>query len=203
MVKGIVCGVAINDSVERVRVGSREFNTVSTEYRLWHNMINRVYGRSKTKHYNGIQVCEDWLIFSNFKSWLKGKDCTGKFLDKDLLLPGNTVYYPELCRLVTSKVNTIISLEKRGTLPLGCCYVKRNDNYISYVDDSGRIHLGTTPTPEKAHVLWQNAKSSIIYRMAVECQDTSVSERLFEISSLIDYDLLNNLETIKINRKAN
>ena len=72
-------------------------------YRRWVHMLERCYSeryQEKKPTYIGCTVCEEWLRFSNFKSWMETQDWEGKHLDKDLLVEGNKIYSPDTCILV-------------------------------------------------------------------------------------------------------
>lgn len=92
-----VCGVGclglMNDGTKPVTMipNSRK---QTKEYRLWHNMINRCYNKQKLEEkptYKNVEVCNRWLVFSNFiedlpmitgyKLWLDGDNYD---LDKDI-----------------------------------------------------------------------------------------------------------------------
>lgn len=85
---------------------------------LWQNMLKRCYCEKDIKGYFGkVTVCNRWLCFANFiedlplldnfQEWLKGQteNYTKYNLDKDFILPGNTLYAPYLCCFITEKEN--------------------------------------------------------------------------------------------------
>lgn len=85
-------------------------------YNVWYNMLSRVYGSSKYVNYkpwSGAEVCEEWLIFSNFKSWMETQDWKGKHLDKDILTESK-IYSPESSVFVCGKINAFFA-DTRGT----------------------------------------------------------------------------------------
>lgn len=84
-------------------------------YRSWTNMLERCYGekyQERRPTYIGCTVCNEWLTFSVFKSWMVTQDWTGKELDKDIRIKGNKTYSPETCCFVTTKENTTEALAK-------------------------------------------------------------------------------------------
>lgn len=97
--KKLVCGVGINDSeyptsLFGVEEGSRKLLWRCPYYTTWHNMISRVYsGHKNCSAYHDVVVCEEWLLFSNFKSWMETQDWEGKELDKDIFGDGK-LYSP-------------------------------------------------------------------------------------------------------------
>lgn len=66
-------------------------------HRKWSDMLVRCYSPKRLEYrqsYAGCYVCDEWLTFSNFKSWMEKQDWEGKHLDKDLLQTGSKVYSP-------------------------------------------------------------------------------------------------------------
>ena len=121
MKKCLVYGVGINDADYRVQENKCYTNNLgkrATEvlwrcpyYDRWYGMIRRCYSErelSRFPTYKGCSVCEEWLTFSNFKSWMEQQDWEGKHLDKDLLIYKNKVYSSETCVFVDYKVNLFI-----------------------------------------------------------------------------------------------
>jgi len=56
----------------------------------------------------GNTVCDEWLLFMNFRDWTVSKIWRGRHLDKDILSPGNRVYSPEKCAYVLPATNTLM-----------------------------------------------------------------------------------------------
>jgi len=90
----------------------------SKVYRIWDAMITRCAGR--TRHaphlYEGVSVCEDWKIFSNFKDWWDKQPHNYLYLDKDILKEGNKIYCPEFCRFVPAYINSLIPGGRGGAV---------------------------------------------------------------------------------------
>lgn len=76
-------------------------------------MIFRVYNC-----YEHTNVCEEWLIFSNFNRWMETKDWEGKHLDKDLLGDG-TLYSPETCCFIDPVLNSFLAENPVGRYKMG------------------------------------------------------------------------------------
>lgn len=149
----LVCGVGINDATEPT---SRRINGVMTHspcYKAWHNMLNRCYS-GKYPDYNGVSVCDEWLVYSNFKSWWDVNHVPGYALDKDLKIPGNKVYGPDTCLYIPVWMNTYIASKSKHAR--GVTYDKRLDRYKaqrSSHDKRGR-YIGYFDTAELAHEAW-------------------------------------------------
>jgi hypothetical protein len=78
-------------------------------YRKWFNMIRRCYDTNYLyRHtYQDVSVCDDWLTFSNFRSWMMGQDWENKALDKDLLGDGK-LYSPNTCCFLPQSINNFL-----------------------------------------------------------------------------------------------
>lgn len=135
-------------------------------------MLRRCYSEdflSKAPTYKGCSVCDDWLYFSNFKSWMETQDWQGKDLDKDLRIRGNKVYGPEACLFISREVNSFIneSRSRTGKFPLGVHQHTKNLNYIAGISlGNGSTHLGSFSTPEDAHQAWKEAKNKLAIELA-------------------------------------
>lgn len=110
--KRLVAGIGLNDSGEPVvkfhtEGGSRRLVWRCPYYSKWSNMIQRCYSDSSPKQYWFVEVCKEWLTFSNFKSWMEQQDWEGKELDKDL--KGNGfLYSPESCCFISQRTNNLM-----------------------------------------------------------------------------------------------
>lgn len=194
-VRKLVQGVGINDadytvSIREIVVGAdgkRKQRLVwrCPFYRTWDHMLERCYSKAyhqRKPTYTDCIVCEEWLIFSNFKSWMQAQDWEGNQLDKDLLLPGNKVYSPESCIFVSRRVN-LFMIEcnaKRGEWPIGVHWNKLSQKYIARIGDgNGSVqHIGSFTTPEAAHAAWLSAKLELAYELAAEQTDERVAKAL-------------------------
>ena len=131
----------------------------------------------KTYKANNVQVCTEWVTFTNFKRWLVSFDIPeshlGSYdLDKDILGDG-TLYSPESCTLLPHKVNTFI-LDKasvKSPYPIGV--YKNKDKYIARCNNPllcKREHLGSYFCPEQAHQVWLDKKLEILEGLRKECE---------------------------------
>lgn len=87
-------------------------------YNVWKNMIARCYNKEtqrKHKSYIGCSVCDEWHNFQNFSEWYD-KNIDESFvnpeIDKDIKIPGNKVYSPCSC-LIVSKSENLNELSER------------------------------------------------------------------------------------------
>ena len=197
-----IYGVALNDADYIV---TPTINNVQVEcpfYRRWRSMITRCYSAKYQKRqptYKGCTVCDEWLTFSNFKSWMETQDWEGKCLDKDLLVYQNKVYSPETCCFVNKEINNFITLHsnKRGDFPLGVYYNSNKNKIVGQCANGDGIseYLGYYETPEEAHKAWQKAKIERGEILKLKQTNSLVSQGLTRVINKLKYDLENNLET--------
>lgn len=86
-------------------------------YSKWANMMQRCYDEEthRLKPYYATCIAEiEWHNFSNYREWHKENAMGDRKvdLDKDILIPGNTVYGSETCTLVTHFTNTVFETTK-------------------------------------------------------------------------------------------
>lgn len=140
-------------------------------YSVWHGMLNRCYNLNYQKtspSYKGCTVCNEWLTFSNFKTWMINQDWKEKQLDKDLLINGNKTYSPNACVFVTQEVNKLFTnYNSKSLLPVGVTYSKKSKMYQANCSrNKKRIHLGTFKTSEIAFNAYKNFKYKLIAEIA-------------------------------------
>jgi len=141
-------------------------------YSRWANMLERCYSK-KAKKYNlsylGCYVCNDWLLFSNFKKWMIMQNWQGMELDKDLLIQGNKEYAPETCMFVPRVINNMLVRNKRvkSKYLLGVSYNKRSGRFAATCSTEGKLnHLGCFAAELEAHEAHKEFKYKHIATMA-------------------------------------
>jgi hypothetical protein len=152
----------------------------------WRHMINRCKDESflrRNPTYAGCSVCDEWLIFDNFKSWMQAQDWKGKQLDKDLLIEGNKVYSPQTCLLVSHSVNSFMTDHRaaRGDYPIGVsldCGGKRFRARCRNPFTKKQESLGSFFTPEDANRAWMAKKSEFAFKLADLQNDEKVANAL-------------------------
>lgn len=182
----LTCGVGIKDNLEplvRKEFINGKWLTVwrCPYYSKWKDMLMRCYSNrylSKNPTYQGCKVCDEWLIFSNFKSWMKGQDWHNKCLDKDILINGNKVYSPETCLFVHHKLNTFMCNSKNKLL--GVSYHIRDKVFSSNVNNpmTGRSEfLGNFKNEVDAHEAWKNRKLELLKEL---CDSLNVKPEIYK-----------------------
>ena len=214
----LVYGVGINDA-DYVLVIYKEFPRTNGKqnrkliwrcpfYDRWAAMLGRCFSnkfKTVCPTYKDITCCEEWLTFSNFKSWMEQQDWEGKHLDKDLLVYQNKTYSPETCVFITGNINSFITKRQasRGDYPLGVSYKEKSNDMVNERFNCYRAsismgsyskYLGNFSTIEEAHKAWQLAKISKAICLQ-SGQNKKVTTGLQRIIDKIQHDYDNNLIT--------
>lgn len=177
-----VYGVGINDADYKIMWQGR----LCPFYKKWNNMLERCYSK-RYPTYASCGVCEEWLVFTNFKKWMSTQDWEGKDLDKDVLVVGNNIYSPDTCLFVSSHVNILlidsgrtgdkypvgVQLDKSRNKFKACCYI-----------DGKRKTVGRYNSPEEAGTAYNIAKSNEIRRIAHLQTDVRVRNGLLRHADL-------------------
>ena len=185
-------GVGINDA---------DYNTGDCPYmRRWSAMLQRCYSESYHKRkpsYRGCYVCKEWLIFSNFKSWMEKQDWKDKQLDKDFLGDGK-LYSPETCCFVSKEVNAFLTLKSKDRgIPIGVTKASKGDSYEAQFSDGsgGHASAGFFKDKLKAHREWQKYKISIIKNLLLDYENSCISKELSDIKRMLEDHLKIGKET--------
>lgn len=163
-----IYGVGINDADYVTQPSDRAQRCPI--YDRWHSMIRRCYSENSSKRnpaYEMVSVCQEWLVYSNFKRWMESKEWIGLSLDKDILGDGN-LYSEKTCVFVPSEVNSFFA--ESTSLPIPGTRLKFDDGrdrpYIAQAMVEGKKkHLGVFKDRRSAHKVWQSAKISEIERL--------------------------------------
>ena len=163
-------GVGINDSNYVV---SRK-GAACSYYKVWKGVIERCYSKKfhdKYPSYIGCTVCDEWLLFSNFKSWMQSQDWKGKQIDKDILVQGNKMYSPSNCIFVTHAVNSLFTCRerKRGKYNQGVHVGTNTKKYKAQCSYLGVINrLGTFDSEKEAFDVYKKFKYGVIRELALD-----------------------------------
>lgn len=138
-------------------------------YYKWSNMMQRCYDEITHKlkpYYAACTVCIEWHNFSNFRLWYMENEMGDRKLDldKDILIPGNTVYSPETCTLVTHFTNTVF--EDRG---INSVIVKNNNTGkydVSMTILGNKKDIGSYDTEEDGKKAYADYKQQYIVNLA-------------------------------------
>ena len=163
-------------------------------YNYWYAMLRRVYSEKQLElkpTYKQVEVCEEWLNYTNYKQWfdknyytIQGQQME---LDKDILDKGNKIYCPEKCIFVPHNINILFvkSNKNRGDLPIGVYFKKKNNKYCSQCNATTKegkrynAYLGLFNTPEEAFYAYKQFKENYIKEVADEYKDR-IPQKLYE-----------------------
>ena len=180
-----IYGVATNDADYVVSTVVNGVRKTCPYYRAWKGMLGRAYCPKRHKRspsYADVTVCDEWLLFSNFKAWMAQQDWKNKHLDKDIIVPGNKVYGPDTCCFVEPRINTLLTFNerRRGDLPLGVHYSKQDKSYLATCRkaDKGKMCLGHFKTPSEAHDAYVVQKVATIVEAADQQNDARIARGL-------------------------
>lgn len=163
-------GIGINDA-DYITMTSVNGKIVSCSYYTrWKDIFKRCYSDKfhiKRPTYKGCSVCDEWLIFSNFKAWMEAQDWEGKSIDKDVIKPGNKVYSPENCCFISKELNNLLCDHgaARGEYPVGVSWSEERKKFQSKVMYNGKqIPLGRFTEEKEASNAYVKAKVKIILK---------------------------------------
>lgn len=213
----LVYGVGVNDSDypvhSRSYVNSKGTVTnVCPYYAAWKRMLQRAYSQKfheKNQAYSGTSVCDQWLKFSEFRSWMEQQPWQGMELDKDLTVWGNRQYSASACSFVPAKVNSLLldCGARKGEFPTGvyaAAGCPRSPYRARLHTEKGVAHLGYFASPEAAHAAWCVAKAKSIEDVVKWWEtDASVSHTFSENAGRTLLALADRLKTLKNKELAN
>lgn len=151
-------------------------------------MLERCFStkfQERNPSYKGCSVSEEWLRFSNFKSWMEAQDFEGMQLDKDLLIEGSKVYSAETCVFVTPTVNTftVDRGASRGEWLIGVYWLKARQKFRADCNNpftKKREYLGLFTCEQEAHQAWLTRKLELAYELAAIQTDPRVAKALID-----------------------
>lgn len=170
------------------------------EYTLWSAMLRRVIDCGNNLSYKDVCIEKEWSNFQNFAEWCSGQtflnseDDKGKkyHLDKDILIKGSRSYSPDTCCFVPQEINALVisNRNRRGSLPVGVIYCKRDRKYIAQLRDGSTTrvprNLGYFNTPEEAFSAYKEAKEFHIKAVAEKWKGR-VDEKVYK--ALINWEV--------------
>ena len=170
--KRLVYGVGIDDSdyVVSTRVNGKSI-ILCKYWDRWRQMLRRCYSKAFHKvkpSYIGVNVCDEWLVFSNFKKWMKSQAWEGKDLDKDIVGDG-WLYSPESCCFVDGKVNILIkkTYKRKSDLPTGVECPHGRVFYGVYRLNGETIRSKAMDNPIDAHKFYALGTSASLVSVAL------------------------------------
>ena len=190
MGKSLVYGVGTNDADYIVKPKINGKRMPCPFYATWLNMLVRCYSASyqaRKPTYIGCTVCDEWLTFSVFKSWMEKQKWKGLHLDKDILNNGNKIYNPDDCVFVSLRVNNLLinAGTEKGKLPKGVIFCGKRKKFEAKISVNGKNKsIGRFSTPEDANRAYCNEKRLYILRVACAESEIRVKNGLYKHSEL-------------------
>lgn len=175
--KKLVYGVGLND-VPLSRQKQEK------EYRIWQEMLRRCYSSTyQLTHptYIGCSVEPEWLVFSNFLSWLLEQNYINKCLDKDVLVPGNKIYSKDTCVFISKSLNNFFITRTTNGETLFPGVYKNREKFQAKCSDpflNKTVYLGTFECAEDAYNAWKAYKHSLAVKYAEQETDQRIVKAL-------------------------
>lgn len=192
---GKAFGVGFNDLPDENFTNSRAFSR-------WYSMLERCYAGNEVA-YLDCTVCEEWLLYSNFKQWLLSHSNWEELhIDKDLLVPGNRVYSPETCCMISPALNSNLiehPASKKG-LPRGVKEKLQKQRWLHY-RTAVRCHelnknlYKDNKDPMVCHAFWQKVKVSNFKYLIKNEEDVRIIQAVNLIITKLERDIELGLET--------
>lgn len=177
--KNRVFEIGINDTDYKTDAMVNNKKVRCPFYGTWHHMLERCYSsKFLVKHptYKGCTVCNEWLYFSNFKTWMEVQDWRDKELDKDLLGSGK-LYSPKTCCFIEHWLNSLLNKQEfhRGKYPIGACKVGKRFKASLNNNGSGK-HIGYFDTPKEASQAYKKAKLQYVKELMQDYPNPQIKQ---------------------------
>lgn len=183
-------GYGLNDADYLVTPVVNNKQVMCPYYRKWNDMLQRCYSDKyhvRQPTYKDCTVCDEWLSFMTFRSWMMDQNWQGMSLDKDILFPDNKIYSPETCRFMTRKINSFLldSKATRGQYLIGT-YLTKSGKFHSQINYNGKsIHLGYYLTELEAHNAWKEHKIMQFNELIDDPENEYIREGLIKHRDLL------------------
>ena len=156
-------------------------------YAAWEGMLRRCYSnRVKLMRitYEEVEVCEEWLVFSNFRRWMEKQTWKGLDLDKDFLSGDSKCYSPDTCVFIPKSLNQFLKdrSNDRGNYLLGVD--KKNNGFQARVSNhftKQREYLGLFKSEYDAHEAWRKRKNELANQWADILEKEGYDARVVEV----------------------
>jgi len=131
-------------------------------YSCWRGILRRCKETGDT-------VCDEWMEFSNFKSWASKYSLVGKELNHTILVPGNTHYSPKTCVFIPPSLAKLFTVHSDNESGLTGVTFVNDSRYRARISIDGKQkHLGYYDTVEVASNVFILAKAEEANRVADE-----------------------------------
>ena len=147
--------------------------TKTLEYHIWSGILERCYSANRSVNhqtYLNCRVCNEWHNFQIFAHWYVTHPDYGKGydIDKDVMVPGNTLYSPSTCCMLPSVINkALVGRHDTRELPTGVYYNTNKTRYVVKLRKNNEmIHGGTYDDPILAGQIYHALKSEYLSELA-------------------------------------
>ena len=188
----LLYGIGVNDSTYKTSIKLNGKNRYCPCYVKWTHMLERCYSNNlkiRRPSYIDVTVCDEWLLFSDFKKWMELQEHEHKELDKDLKILGNKIYSPDACLFITRRINLLItdSGTSRGEYKIGVSMDRQSQKYRTQCRDATgkQKHLGLYPTEEHAHQAYRKYKKKVIIEISNLPENELIKQYLINYSNSI------------------
>lgn len=171
------------------------------EYVAWCGMLERCFD-SKYKEsrpaYEQVTCCKEWLLYENFYEWLHSQENFNKWIDgdrwavdKDILVKGNKIYYPDSCCLVPININSLFVKNDslRNELPIGVR--KTGNKFSAYCQNpftGKREYIGIYYSQEQAFIAYKQYKEKLIKQIAeLEYSQGNITKKCYD--AMMNYEV--------------
>ncbi|WAW11513.1 hypothetical protein vBAcePPAc_0136 [Aeromonas phage vB_AceP_PAc] len=171
-----VCCVGINDSDYLTQPKPNGLVVKCPIYDTWKNIINRSYNTKLHKTnptYKDVEVCTEWLVFSNFREWFIKNHIDGYHLDKDIFSKEVKIYSPETCIYIPVWLNSFITANgaSRGKYKIGVHWSKHNKKFVAQISNPISFKnefIGYFQQEDLAHNAWLKRKLELTLELKPE-----------------------------------
>jgi len=190
-----IYGVGVNDCDYLVELREDGKRYRCPYYQRWSSMLTRCYSEKfleKNNTYRGCYVDPEWLIFTNFKEWMKSQDWEGKALDKDIITPNNKEYGPYHCKFIPQELNNLLCdhAAKRGAYPTGVTFDKSRDRFSSKISIKGKtVNLGRFSSAAEAESTYLKAKTRQLGILLLRTKDKDIFQGLCKHIEILETKL--------------
>lgn len=168
------CHICAIESRKRLKYGVATNDMLNQEatkcYAVWDGMLQRCYGGNRhirNPSYLDCRVCDEWLLYSNFKNWFDSNYIEGYELDKDALGGEQKIYSPTTCTFIPKRLNSILSSKDRRGQMTGVM-INPQSYAVSTTIDGEHFYIGGFHTAEEAHRAYIKLKKDRIFKVATE-----------------------------------
>lgn len=196
-----VYGVGINDFYGPIHFHIDGKEVVCPFYSRWVAILSRCYSERVKKtcpSYEGCYVCDDWVYFSRFRSWMEKQNWEGFDLVRDFPFGKSRCFSPETCDFLPTSVTGIVkySNSRKSGLPLGVYHDKSRNKFRACLTVNNKtISLGRFDSPTEAHKCWLSAKlESIIEFRFLYKMNAKIYDGISEVVNHMKHHINSGLE---------